>query len=100
MHIYWGAREQEGIYANDLLTRWSQQFPSWVIHPILSNVADDSVWKGRLGFVHEAVQADFGNLNDWDVYACGGMPMVTALRGVCSQLGLPDSNFYSDVFVI
>jgi NAD(P)H-flavin reductase/ferredoxin len=100
VHLYWGAREQEGIYANDLLARWSQQSPSWVIHPVLSELPDGSIWKGRLGFVHEAVQADFENLNDWDVYACGGMPMVTALRGVCKQLGLPDANFYSDVFVI
>ena len=99
VHLYWGARTQDGIYAADVLARWAQQSPSWVIHRLLSNETDVSAWNGRVGFVHEAVRADFKDLSDWDVYACGGMPMVTALRDVCSRLGLSDANFYSDAFV-
>ena len=99
VHLYWGARTQDGIYAADVLARWAQQSPGWVIHPLLSNATDVSAWTGRVGFVHEAVRADFKDLSDWDVYACGGMPMVTALRDVCSKLGLSDANFYSDAFV-
>ena len=99
VHLYWGARTQDGIYAADVLVRWAQQSPGWVIHPLLSNATDVSAWTGRVGFVHEAVRADFKDLSDWDVYACGGMPMVTALREVCSKLGLSDENFYSDAFV-
>lgn len=99
VHLYWGARTQDGIYAADVLVRWAQQSLGWVIHPLLSNATDVSAWTGRVGFVHEAVRADFKDLSDWDVYACGGMPMVTALREVCSKLGLSDENFYSDAFV-
>jgi len=99
VHVYWGARTAEGIYAPDVLTRWAQQFPTLVVHPVLSDVTDASSWHGRVGFVHQAVQADFKDLSGWDVYACGGMPMVTALRETCSQLGLPDAHFYSDAFV-
>lgn len=100
VHLYWGARTQEGIYAADVLARWAQQFPDWVMHPVLSNATDESAWSGgRVGFVHEAVRADFKDLSDWDVYACGGMPMVTALREVCSKLGHSEANFYSDAFV-
>ena len=99
VHLYWGARTQDGIYAADVLVRWAQQSPGWVIHPLLSNATDVSAWTGRVGFVHEAVRADFKDLSDWDVYACGGMPMVTVLREVCSKLGLSDENFYSDAFV-
>jgi NAD(P)H-flavin reductase len=99
VHLYWGARTQEGIYAADVLARWAQQFPDWVMHPVLSNTTDESAWSGRMGFVHEAVRADFKDLSDWDVYACGGMPMVTALRDVCSKLGHSEANFYSDTFV-
>lgn len=99
VHLYWGARTQDGIYAADVLARWAQQSPGWVIHPLLSNATDVSAWTGRVGFLHEAVRADFKDLSDWDVYACGGTPMVTALRDVCSKLGLSDANFYSDAFV-
>ena len=99
VHLYWGARTQQGIYNADVLTRWAQQFPSWVLHPVLSDATDVITWNGRVGYVHEAVRADFKDLSDWDVYACGSMPMVTALRDVCAQLGLPDANFYSDAFV-
>lgn len=99
VHLYWGARTQEGIYAADVMARWARQFPDWVMHPVLSNTTDESAWSGRVGFVHEAVCADFKDLSDWDVYACGGMPMVTALRDVCSKLGHLKANFYSDAFV-
>ena len=33
------------------------------------------------------------------VYACSGIPMITAPRGVRSHLGLPDANSFSDGFV-
>ena len=99
VHLYWGARTSEGIYAADVLARWTQQFPALVVHPVLSDVSDASTWAGRTGFVHEAVAADFADLSDWDVYACGGLPMVNALREVCAQRGLPEGHFYSDAFV-
>ncbi len=99
VHLYWGARTQEGIYAADVLTRWAQQLPGLVVHTVFSDVTDANTWSGRVGLVHDAVRADYADLSGWDVYACGGMPMVTALRDVCAQLGLPDANFYSDAFV-
>ena len=99
VHLYWGARTPEGIYAADVVARWAQQFPTLVVHPVLSDVSDASTWGGRTGFVHEAVAADFADLSDWDVYACGGLPMVNALREVCAQRGLPEGHFYSDAFV-
>jgi NAD(P)H-flavin reductase/ferredoxin len=99
VHLYWGARNSEGLYAADVLTRWAQQLPALVVHTVLSDVTDASAWRGRVGLVHQAVQADFSDLSAWDVYACGGMPMVTALRDTCAQLGLPAAHFYSDAFV-
>ena len=99
VHLYWGARTPEGIYAADVVARWAQQFPTLVVHPVLSDVSDASTWDGRTGFVHDAVAADFADLSNWDVYACGGLPMVNALRDVCAQRGLPEAHFYSDAFV-
>jgi len=99
VHLYWGARTPDGMYAPDVLARWAQQFPTLVVHPVLSDVSDASTWDGRTGFVHDAVAADFADLSNWDVYACGGLPMVNALRDVCAQRGLPEAHFYSDAFV-
>ena len=99
IHLYWGARTQEGIYAPEVLARWAQQLPGLVVHTVLSDEADGSAWRGRVGWVHDAVRADHTDLSGWDVYACGGMPMVTALRDVCAPLGLPEAHFYSDAFV-
>jgi NAD(P)H-flavin reductase len=99
VHVYWGARTPEGIYAADVLARWAQQLPALKVHPVLSHVTDTHAWQGRVGWVHEAVAADFQDLSGWDVYACGGLPMVNALRAVCAQRGLPEAHFYSDAFV-
>jgi len=99
VHVYWGARTQEGMYALDVLARWAQQWPNLVVHSVLSDASDDGTWRGRVGFVHESVAADFQDLSGWDVYACGGLPMVNALREVCAQRGLPEAHFYSDAFV-
>lgn len=103
VHLYWGARTPQGIYAPDVLARWAQQLPTLEVHAVLSDVLSGvphaTAAGGRVGLVHEAVRADFADLSGWDVYACGGLPMVNALREVCAQRGLPEAHFYADAFV-
>jgi len=49
--------------------------------------------------VHEAVLADFADLSQHEVYACGSPPMIEAARNSFMRTRrLPTDAFYSDAF--
>ncbi|WP_264214017.1 benzoate 1,2-dioxygenase electron transfer component BenC [Leisingera thetidis] len=52
----------------------------------------------RKGFVTDHVTADDLNGGDCDVYLCGPPPMVDAVRGHFSKLGVEPANFYFEKF--
>mgnify|MGYP002398182424 CR=1 FL=1 len=59
----------------------------------------DDHWPGRRGLVHEAMLADFPNLQGFEVYACGSVQMVqTAVPSFIAQ-GLDENFCHSDAFV-
>ena len=55
-------------------------------------------WNGRSGLVHEAVLADFADLSGHQVYACGAPAMIEAAKRDFTARGLPDGEFYADIF--
>jgi len=44
--------------------------------PVLSGALPEDEWQGRIGFVHEAVLADYSDLSGYQVYACGAPVVV------------------------
>jgi len=64
---------------------------------VLSEAGPD--WRGRNGFVHEAVMQDLPDLSGHEVYACGAPVMVDAARrDFSARCGLPEDAFYADSF--
>ena len=98
MTLYWGARNRAGLYMNDLPQQWAAAHPHIDYVPVLSDpdAADD--WNGRSGLVHEAVLADFADLSGHQVYACGAPAMIEAAKRDFTARGLPDGEFYADIF--
>jgi CDP-4-dehydro-6-deoxyglucose reductase len=93
MHLYWGVRKQSDLYMLDKVKEWEAQGIKFT--PVVS----DEPWKGRTGFVHQAVLDDFKDLSGYAVYACGAPVVVeTAHREFTTLRGLPNEAFYSDVF--
>ena len=98
MHLYWGARRREDIYLEDLPVRWAQRWPWLSFTPVLSEPA--ASWRGRTGFVHDAVREDRPDLAQTDVYACGNPLMVSAAQQSFTEgHGLPEAQFFADAFV-
>ncbi|SMN17227.1 CDP-6-deoxy-delta-3,4-glucoseen reductase-like [uncultured Candidatus Thioglobus sp.] len=95
IHIYWGARTEQDLYMN-LPNEWAEEFDHISFTPVLSR-ADDS-WKGRTGYVHEAVLADFKTLTNYEVYACGPPQMVRSAANTFVKKGMFENNFYNDSF--
>jgi CDP-4-dehydro-6-deoxyglucose reductase len=98
--LYWGCRARSDLYMNDTVERWTQEYPHMRYVPVLSDVQPGDAWGGRVGFVHQAVLADFADLSGHEVYASGNPAMVDAARTSFTQTrGLPEAAFFADAFL-
>lgn len=96
--LYWGGRRLSDLYDVVSVEDWQQRFPGVRLIPVLSEPQEQ--WRGRTGFVHQAVLDDLPDLSGHEVYACGNPLMVDAARSAfTTQAGLPADSFHSDSFV-
>ena len=97
--LYWGCRTRADLYLHDWATQAAAAMPALRYVPVLSEARPDDDWRGRTGFVHQAVMADLPDLSGHEVYACGAPAMVDAAqRDFVAQCGLPAEAFYADSF--
>lgn len=96
IYIYWGMPHSSALYS-DIANTWATKFDRVYYIPVISS--EDADWRGRMGFVHQAVVDDFSNLSNYHVYACGSPLMITAARAAFIARGLEETHFYSDAFV-
>ncbi len=97
--LYWGVRTRADLYLTGLAEQWQQQHANFTYIPVLSDALPEDNWKGRTGFVHEAVLQDFSTLENHQVYACGAPVMVkAAYQDFTTLRNLPRDGFFSDVF--
>lgn len=92
--LYWGAQTKAGLYS-ELPKQWDKKYPHIDYIPVLSAQSDGSY---RTGFAHEAVLADYDDLSEFEVYACGAPMMVQAAADTFIAKGLPRNSFYADAF--
>ena len=98
-HLYWGARRVRDLYLHEWALAAAARIPTLTYVPVLSEAAPEDAWRGRTGFVHEAVMADLPDLSHHEVYACGAPAMVDAAqRDFISRCNLPAEDFYADSF--
>jgi CDP-4-dehydro-6-deoxyglucose reductase len=98
--LYWGGRRPADLYMNDWVLAQVAAMPNLRYVPVVSNALPEDAWAGRTGFVHQAVMADFPDLSDTQVYACGAPIVVDSAKAdfvnVCK---LPEDEFYADSFI-
>ena len=95
LHLYWGSRRREGLYAIDEI----RTLPVARVTPVLSAPEDPDGWTGRTGLVHRAVLEDFADLSSFDIYACGGPGMVDAAMSDFTEIAaLPRHRFFAECF--
>ncbi|WP_434778236.1 CDP-6-deoxy-delta-3,4-glucoseen reductase [Neisseria sp. Ec49-e6-T10] len=99
VHFYWGARNKNELYMQQMAEAFAQKLPNYQFIPVLSEPLAEDQWQGRVGLVHEAVLADFDDLSLYEVYACGAPVMVeAAATSFIEQKKLAKDAFYSDAF--
>jgi CDP-4-dehydro-6-deoxyglucose reductase len=95
LHVYWGSRRQEGLYALGEIAAKARVR----VTPVLSQPSGSDAWLGRTGLVHRAVIEDFPDLSSFDVYACGSPGLIeAAFFDFTRQAGLPPDRFFADAF--
>jgi len=97
--LYWGGRRPSDLYMHELCEAWAEDLPDFKYIPVISDALPKDAWKGRSGFVHQAVMEDHPDLKDFQVYACGAPVMVNAARqDFSSKCHLPEEEFFADSF--
>ncbi len=116
MAVYWGVRSERDLYAQAVLeellgsarrgaARLAQraQMPHadagtrgrrYV--PVLCEPGPG--WRGRRGFVHEAVLEDIDDLREYDIYAAGPPAMIAAVRRDFAAHGAAPNRLFFDSF--
>lgn len=96
MHLYWGARVAEDLYANALAESWASQYSNVHYTPVIDQAVD--TWEGKTGLVTEAVLADFDDMTGLQVFASGSPGMVYAVLDALETKGFKQAQMSADVF--
>jgi len=97
--LYWGGRRPEDLYLTAQAQAFTQSLPQFRYVPVVSDALPQDHWQGRTGLVHHAVMQDLPDLSGHQVYACGAPIMVeSARRDFVHHCGLPEEEFFADVF--
>ena len=99
MHLYWGVRTPQELYASELAQGWARTHPQFRFTPVVSEPRPEDRWQGRTGFVHEAMLADHPDLSGHEVYVCGSVRMVDAAIPAFLARGLDEHACFSDLFL-
>jgi CDP-4-dehydro-6-deoxyglucose reductase len=94
IYIYCGARRKDGLYMHDLAQKWAEENANIEYRPVLSR--PDEGWDGRTGYVQDAVIADFDDLSDFELYACGHPQMVHSAKDALVAKGMDGEHCHSD----
>ncbi|MGI9311775.1 MAG: CDP-6-deoxy-delta-3,4-glucoseen reductase [bacterium] len=97
IHLFWGARDEQDLYLDELAQQWTRAHPNFAYTPVLSE-ASAQQWRGARGFVHERVLAEYDDFADMDVYASGPPVMIEAVREGLTAQGMASERFFFDSF--
>lgn len=98
IYLYWGARNTEELYKNELATHWDSHYKNIHYRPVLSRPAPEENWEGRIGYVQHAVMEDFEDLSGYELYACGHPDMVYSAKDALVERGMDPDHCFSDAF--
>jgi CDP-4-dehydro-6-deoxyglucose reductase, E3 len=96
--LYWGGRRPSDLYQHGWIEALCSDMPHVRYVPVVSDALPEDGWRGRTGFVHQAVLQDSPDLSGHEVYACGAPVVVASAQRDYLAAGLPAEAFYADAF--
>jgi CDP-4-dehydro-6-deoxyglucose reductase, E3 len=98
MDFFWGVRARRDLYRHDLVESWVRSNTLRRYTPVLSEPQATDDWRGRTGFVHNEVLADYTDLSGHEVYASGPPAMIEAIKHYFFDRGLTTDRLFYDSF--
>lgn len=97
--LFWGGRRPHDLYMDDWVRAQCAVMPHLSYVPVVSDALPEDNWRGRTGFVHQAVLEDIPDMSGYQVYACGAPVVVdSAQRDFSDLAGLDEAEFFADAF--
>lgn len=96
VYLYWGVRHESQLYEGAEVQTWSEEFSELHYVPVVQY--PDAAWRGQQGMVHEAVLADFANLEQYDIYVAGRFEMAAVIRQALHLRGVSDEHLFGDAY--
>ncbi len=96
MFLYFGLRAERDVYLEDELARLAAAHEQLSVRVVLSEPGDDTA--RRTGFVHEAVGADFDDLDGYKAYLAGPPAMVEAATDMLAARTMRPEDVHADAF--
>ncbi len=98
VHLFWGGERREDIYESALVKKWCETLSWFRFTAVLAS--PDRGWDRPAGFVQNEVAAQYDDLSDHEIYACGNPSMIGQAKALfIRERGLSPADFYSDAFV-
>jgi len=95
LRMVFGVTHDEDLVALDQLEAAHVQMPAFEYR---SCVAADSSQHARKGYVTQHIEPEWLNAGDVDIYLCGPVAMVNAVRDWLEKEGITPANFYFEKF--
>lgn len=96
MSVYFGVRyEDELLYEADW-RKLEAEHPAFRFIPVVSR---PKTWTGRTGWVQEALRDTLRDPASKEVYVCGLVPMVKAVKPLLMELGVPRQQIHTEKYV-
>lgn len=98
IHLFWGARTAVDLYEDALLQQWQREHPRLAYTAVLSGAGATAVPHQRLGWVHEVVLREYGELARCDAWVAGPPALVEAVRATFPPAGVSADRLRFDSF--
>ena len=95
IYFYFGVRSERDLYLHDHFATLAEKHPRLHFMPVLSEGDGGGL---RTGLVHEAVAADFDELDGCKAYLAGPPVMVEAATKLFEQRGMRRIDVHADAF--
>lgn len=97
IHLYFGVREERDLYLEDHFDALAASHTNLKVTPVLSATPAAGT-RRRTGFLHDAVAADFDDLDGAKAYLAGPPPMVEAATRMMRERGMRREDIHADAF--
>lgn len=95
--LYWGMRCEQDLYLAEQIAGWRDRLYEFEFVPVLSRPS--AAWRGRTGYVQDAVLNDVPDLSEHAIYLCGSPVMIQDAKARFVEAGAQAAHVYSDSFL-